>query len=91
MTKREESTMTTLTPYAPYPPYSITEMNRLRDQAHAEAHLLREQAVRDFWRGVDHLLRSATFPAERAARRLAARLGRRNPAPLCANGVEALR
>lgn len=83
--------MTTLTPYSPYPPYSITEMNRLRDQAHAEAPLLRAQAIGDFWRGADQLLRSATFPAGRAARRLAARLRRRHPAPPCANRVEALR
>lgn len=83
--------MTTLTPYPACPPYSITEMNRLRDQAYAAAPLLRAQAIRDFWRGADHLLRSATFPAERAARRLAARLGRRNPAPLCANRFETLR
>ena len=82
--------MTTRTSYPAYPPYSITEMQRLRDQAYAAASLLRAQAIRDFWRGADHLLRSATFPAERAARRLAARLARRNPAPACAKRVEAL-
>ena len=82
--------MTTRTPHSPYSPYSIAEMQRLRDQAYALAPLLRQQAIRDFWRGADHLLRSATFPAERAARRLAARLRRRNPAPACAKRVEAL-
>ena len=46
--------MTTLTPDSPYSPHSpcpVPGMNRLRDQAHAEAHLLRAQAIRNFWRG----------------------------------------
>lgn len=72
-------------------PHSITEMNRLRDQAYVEAHLLRAQAIQDFWRDADHLLLSAALSAERAARRLAARLRRRNPAPACAKTAEELR
>jgi hypothetical protein len=72
-------------------PHSITEMNRLRDQAYVEAHLLRAQAIQDFWRGADHLLLSAALSAERAARRLAARLRRHNPALPCAKTAEELR
>lgn len=62
-------------------PHTITEMNELRDRAYAEARTLRAQAIRDFWRGADGLLQSATQRAERAARRLAARLKRHRPAP----------
>ncbi|MEQ1804069.1 MAG: hypothetical protein ABL900_01725 [Burkholderiaceae bacterium] len=59
---------------------SISEMNRLRDKAYAEARRLRAQAIDDFWRGADHLMRSAVQRAERAARRLAARMRRRDAA-----------
>ncbi len=59
---------------------SISEMNRLRDQAYAEARLLRAQAIDDLWRGADHLLFCAAQRAQRAARRLAARLRRRDAA-----------
>ncbi len=67
---------------------SISEMNRLRDEAYAEARLLRAQAIDDFWRGADHLMRSAAHRAERAARRLAARLRRRDAALRCTEAAQ---
>jgi len=74
----------------PLIPHSITEMNRLRDRAYAEAQALRGEAIGEFWRGANHLRLSAIGQAERAARRLAARLTRRDPALRCANRAEAL-
>lgn len=65
--------------------------HRLRDQAYADAHLLRAQAIRDFWRGANHLLASPTLLVERAARRLKARLKRRHPALPCPKRAEVLR
>ena len=74
----------------PLTPHSITEMNRLRDGAYAEADALRSEAIHDFWRRTDQLRLSGMWQAGRAARRLAARLTRRNPARRCANGAAAL-
>jgi hypothetical protein len=61
-------------------PHSISELNRLRDQAYAAALELRREAIRDFWRGAEHLLSGTLGSAQRAARRFAARLGRRGHA-----------
>lgn len=73
----------------PITPHSITEMNRLRDRAYAEAHALRSEAIEDFWRGADQLRLSVMAHSERAARRLAARLTRRDPALRCAKSADA--
>ena len=67
----------------PLTPHSITEMNRLRDRAHAEADTLRSEAIQDFWRGANYVRLSAMGQAERAARRLAARLTRRRAVLRC--------
>ncbi len=65
-------------------------MNRLRDKAYVDANALRAEAIRGFWRGADHLLLSALGRSERAARRLAARLGRRDAALACSRTTEEL-
>jgi hypothetical protein len=46
-----------------------SDLNRLHDQAHAEALALRAQAMDDFWRGADALLAGAAGRVERSARR----------------------
>ena len=46
-----------------------SDLNRLHDQAHAEALALRAQAMDDFWRGADALLASAAGQVGRSARR----------------------
>jgi hypothetical protein len=65
-------------------------MNRLRDRAYAEAHALRSEAIGEFWRGANLLRLSAIAQAERAGRRLAARLNRRDGALRSAKTGEAL-
>ena len=52
------------------------DLNRLHDEAHARARALRDEALDDFWRGADALLREASASAARAARRFAASLRR---------------
>lgn len=75
----------------PLTPHSITEINRLRDKAYADAQALRSEAIGNFWRGAGQLPLSALAHAERAARRLAARLARRDLPRRCAESAEALR
>jgi len=53
-----------------------TQLHRLHDAALAHAADLREQAVDDFWRGVDSALWAQLATARRAATRLAQRLQR---------------
>lgn len=64
----------------PLPPYSRTQLNALRDQAHADALALRHEAIADFWRGADHLLSCTALQVQRAAQRWARRLKRHRAA-----------
>ena len=51
-------------------------LQRLHDQALAEAHALRREAMADFWRGANGLVADAAAGALRSAERLAHRLRR---------------
>jgi hypothetical protein len=50
------------------------ELNRLHDEAHRLAPLLRDEAIDDFWRGANDLLHRGLSHAQRAASRLGHRL-----------------
>jgi regulator of protease activity HflC (stomatin/prohibitin superfamily) len=60
--------------------YTNAELNRLHNEAHQQARVLRAQALADFWRGADALVHDAAHGAYRSAQRLAYRLARRRAA-----------
>ena len=55
---------------------SATELNRLYDEARRRARQLRGEAIDDFWRGANEVLRARLSSAQRATMRLAHRLQR---------------
>ena len=54
--------------------YSIAELNRLHDEARHRAATLRDEALDEFWRGVNATLWAQLSSARRAATRLSQRL-----------------
>lgn len=59
------------------PTSDFDRIQRLHDEALAEAQALRREAIADFWRGADGLLTDAATRARRSAERLAQRLRHR--------------
>lgn len=58
------------------PFWTPDRLNIRHDLAHAEAQLLRREALADFWRGVDELLATPARQAQRAGQRWMHRLVR---------------
>ncbi len=57
-------------------PFDSDTLARLHERAHAWAPRLREEAIDDFWRGADEVLRRGIGSSQRAALRLLQRLRR---------------
>lgn len=55
---------------------SLVELNRLHEDARHRAGMLRDEAIDDFWRGVNAALWAQLSGARRAATRLSLRLQR---------------
>lgn len=55
-------------------PIRTEDLNRLHDEAHRLAPMLRGEAIDDFWRGANSLLHRGLTRAQRATTRLTHRL-----------------
>ncbi len=73
-----------------WPPATRAERDRLRDQAMAQAHALRAQAVDAFWRDTDAWVSDAIGHTRRSADRLAARLRQHAKLRAAAEGSRAI-
>ena len=65
-----------MNPQDPNARLSAAELNRLHDQARCRAGTLRDEAIDEFWRGVNAALWGQLSSARRAATRLSQRLQR---------------